>query len=56
MSAQSLESYNREGTGWVSQPTYVCERGIRTCLPLQNVGIRLRSRSFVNSPETRSFA
>jgi len=55
MSAQSLESYNREGTGGSACDARLRERNMRF-LPLQNVGIRLRSRSFANSPQTRSFA
>jgi len=55
MSAQSLESYNREGTGGSAwRRTFAREE--YALLAAANVGIRLRSRSFANSPQTRSFA
>jgi hypothetical protein len=53
MSAQSLENYNREGAGGQPGDVRLRERNTRL-LPLQNVEILPRSRSFANSRQTRS--
>jgi len=55
MSAQSLEGYNKEGTsGSAWRRAFAREE--YALLSAAKRGIRLRSRSFANSPQTRSFA
>jgi len=55
MSAQGLESYNREGTGGSAWRGTFAREEYALCLLPQNVGIRLRSRSFAKQSANTVF-